>query len=125
MAGPFVDRTDIAGFNNSPEIHDGDPVDQVSNDAKIVGDKHVGKIRILPKRLKERHNLSLTDTSSAETASSKTTSFGSRIKARAMTTRWRWPPDIWCGYRVIIAPDRPTRSSIAAARSYALARPAT
>ena len=35
--------------------------------------------------------------SRAETASSQITSFGCRIIARAMPTRWRWPPDSSCG----------------------------
>ena len=34
-----------------------------------------------------------TDTSSAETGSSNTTSFGRSVSARAMPMRWRWPPE--------------------------------
>src|SRR5947207_3587945 len=33
------------------------------------------------------------DTSSADTGSSQTTRVGSMARARAMPTRWRWPPD--------------------------------
>ena len=37
--------------------------------------------------------------SSAETGSSATTNSGSRTIARAIATRWRWPPDSSCGKR--------------------------
>ncbi len=37
------------------------------------------------------------DTSSAETGSSQMISAGSMARARAMPTRWRWPPDSSCG----------------------------
>ena len=33
------------------------------------------------------------DRSSAETGSSQTISFGSSARARAIATRWRWPPE--------------------------------
>ena len=38
-----------------------------------------------------------TDLSSADTASSRMTSRGRSASARAMLTRWRWPPDSSCG----------------------------
>ena len=38
-----------------------------------------------------------TDLSSADTASSRITSRGRSASARAMLTRWRWPPDSSCG----------------------------
>ncbi|CFT99992.1 Protein of uncharacterised function (DUF1602) [Bordetella pertussis] len=37
-------------------------------------------------------------TSSAVVGSSAISSLGSRISAMAMTMRWRWPPESWCGY---------------------------
>ena len=37
------------------------------------------------------------ETSSAETGSSQTISFGSTASARAMPMRWRWPPENSCG----------------------------
>ena len=37
------------------------------------------------------------ETSSADTGSSQTISDGSMASARAMPTRWRWPPDSSCG----------------------------
>ncbi|EAU48510.1 hypothetical protein R2601_03018 [Salipiger bermudensis HTCC2601] len=38
-----------------------------------------------------------TETSSAEVGSSRNSTSGSRISARAIATRWRWPPESWCG----------------------------
>jgi hypothetical protein len=37
------------------------------------------------------------DTSSAVVGSSATISLGSAASARAITTRWRMPPENWCG----------------------------
>ena len=37
------------------------------------------------------------ETSSAETGSSQTISFGRRMMARAMPMRWHWPPENSCG----------------------------
>ena len=40
------------------------------------------------------------ETSSAETGSSATTSFGFSAMARATPMRWRWPPENSCGKRL-------------------------
>ena len=37
------------------------------------------------------------ETSSAVVGSSATMSLGSAASAKAMTTRWRMPPENWCG----------------------------
>ena len=41
-----------------------------------------------------------TETSSAETGSSHTISFGLTDSARATPMRWRWPPENSCGKRL-------------------------
>ncbi|MCP9947394.1 hypothetical protein LUX33_02175 [Actinomadura madurae] len=51
------------------------------------------------------------DTSSADTASSHTMSFGRSASARAMPTRWHCPPDSSCRCRDPCSADSPTRSS--------------
>ena len=38
-----------------------------------------------------------TETSSAETGSSQTITFGLSASPRAMPIRCRWPPENWCG----------------------------
>ena len=40
------------------------------------------------------------ETSSAETGSSATISFGRSASARATPMRWRWPPENSCGKRL-------------------------
>ena len=52
-----------------------------------------------------------TDTSSAETGSSATRTSGSRARARAIATRWRWPPENWPGCASSARAESPTRSS--------------
>ena len=62
-------------------------------------------------------------TSRADTGSSSTTSRGSSTSARAMATRWRWPPDSSAGRRLVTDSARPTRSSQVTARRRCSARP--
>ena len=64
-----------------------------------------------------------TETSSAETGSSATSSSGSSASARAMLTRWRWPPENCRGWASSARGPRPTSSSSSRQRaSTALAR---
>ena len=65
------------------------------------------------------------ETSSADTGSSSTMSFGSTASARAMPMRWRWPPENSCGKRLTCSGARPTRSSssLHAALDVGLVRP--
>src|SRR5712692_5901429 len=57
------------------------------------------------------------ETSSAETGSSATISFGLTARARAIPMRWRWPPENSCGYRRRCSALRPTVSSRCTTRS--------
>ena len=54
-------------------------------------------------------------TSSDDTASSQMISAGLRATARAMATRWAWPPDSSRG-RLVLCPARPTSSSTSSTR---------
>ena len=60
-------------------------------------------------------------TSSAVVGSSAMSSLGSQASAIAIMTRWRMPPENWCGYSSTrsLARGRPTRSRTSTARSYA------
>ena len=40
------------------------------------------------------------ETSSEATGSSQTSTSGCIASARAIATRWRWPPENWCGKRL-------------------------
>ena len=44
-----------------------------------------------------RRTWACTITSSAVVGSSATSSFGSQASESAISTRWRWPPESWCG----------------------------
>ncbi len=57
------------------------------------------------------------ETSSAETASSSTRIFGSAASARAMATRWRWPPDSSRGSARASFSPSPTASSSSLVRA--------
>ena len=63
-------------------------------------------------------------TSSAVVASSAISSLGSEARAIAMTTRWRIPPESWCGYscRRCSGDGRRTSLSSSSARSRAAPR---
>ena len=57
-----------------------------------------------------------TERSSAEVGSSRTTSRGCRIIARAIAMRWRWPPENSCGKRLRPAGSSRTSAKACAAR---------
>ncbi|MNL77240.1 hypothetical protein D3C87_2033740 [compost metagenome] len=59
MPWPGIDRADIAGLDDAAEIHDGDPVNQVADDAQVMRDEHVGEVELLPKRPQQGDNLRL------------------------------------------------------------------
>ena len=63
--------------------------------------------------------------SSAVVGSSAISTLGSQASAIAIITRWRIPPENWCGKspRRLSAAGMPTRSSSAAARRRAARRP--
>lgn len=49
-----------------------------------------------------------TTTSSAVVGSSMISSRGRSATAMAMTTRWRMPPESWCGYAFSLPGSMPT-----------------
>ncbi len=65
------------------------------------------------------------ETSRAETGSSQMMSDGSTLRARAIPTRWRWPPLNSWGYRSMARADMPTRASSSSVRAAAAVRPRT
>ena len=70
----------------------------VPHDAEIVRDEEVGEARARCCKSASRFSTwAWIETSSAETGSSATSSFGDSISARAMAMRWRWPPENMCG----------------------------
>ncbi len=66
-----------------------------------------------------------TVTSSAVVGSSQTRSPGSLARAIATTTRWRWPPESWCGKALAVSAGsrRPTWPSNSSTRSHTACPP--
>ena len=86
-----------AGLDDAAEIHHGDAVGDVLHDREIVADEDVGEAEPVLQVTSRLRICARIETSSAETGSSHTISFGSTASARAMTMRWRWPPENSCG----------------------------
>lgn len=85
IAGPDLD--DLA------QIHHRDPVADPFDHRDVMADEQVGNARPVLDVEKRTTTCALTETSSAETDLSAMISLGSSISARAMQTRWRWPPE--------------------------------
>ena len=79
-------------LDDAAEIHDRDALAEMPHYRQVVGDEQVGKAEPFAHILKPLMTCAWIDTSSAETASSQTMNSGSKARARAIPTRWRWPP---------------------------------
>ncbi len=62
------------------------------------------------------------ETSSEATGSSQTSTSGRMASARAMATRWRWPPENWWGKRSAASAGRPTAANQRATSAFASPR---
>ena len=85
------------GLDDAAEIHHRDAVGDVLHHREIVRDEDVGEAEPLLQVRSRFRICARIDTSSADTGSSQTISFGSTASARAMAMRWRWPPENSCG----------------------------
>jgi hypothetical protein len=65
--------------------------------AEVVRDEQVGQAELGLQVGSRLMTWAWIDTSSADTGSSATTSFGFSASARAIAMRWRWPPENSCG----------------------------
>jgi hypothetical protein len=61
--------------------------------AQIVADEEVGEPNSSWRSMSRFRTCAWTETSRAETGSSATMTAGSSARARAMPSRWRWPPE--------------------------------
>ena len=97
----LVDR---ALLDDEPAVEDVDAVDDLPDDRKVVRDEEVARARTPRAASRKRFRIcAWTETSSAETGSSQTISFGSTASVRAIATRCRSPPDSAAGRRSRIA----------------------
>ena len=101
----------LADLDDAPAIHHRRRLANMGDHGEIVADQEKGDARLALRSLIRFNAWACTETSSADTGSSATTSFGRVISARAMAMRWRWPPENSCGYLAASAARRPTASS--------------
>ena len=66
----------------------------MGDDGEVVADHQEGQLAVAAAPASSRLSTSAcTEASSADVGSSSSRIDGSRISARAIATRWRWPPD--------------------------------
>lgn len=101
-----------AGFDDFTALHDIDAVGEIVDHRQVMGDEQVGQPQFLLDRAQQFQNAPCTDTSSADTASSRINSFGEVMSARAIATRRLLPAGHPPGRRSRNFSGRPTRSSM-------------
>ena len=112
-----------------PSVMTHDAVGHLAHDAEVVGDEQQRHAEARLQVFRSFRICAWMVTSSAVVGSSAISRSGSLASAMAIMTRWRWPPESWCGKassRVLgLGGGRPARSSSsvrarAAARGQAL-----
>ena len=97
VAGVGEDLLGGALLDDLASVHDGDGVRHLGHEGEVVGDEDHRKAELLAQLVEQVDDLLLHGHVEGGGGSSATTSFGSRVRAMAMSTRWRWPPDSSCG----------------------------
>ena len=115
--GAAITVAGVAALDDPPGIHDGDAVGDGADHGEIVRNEQIGDVLVALQVEQQLEDLAAHRTSSADTASSSTISAGLVAMARAIATRWRWPPEISWMARSARSGVRPTRSSKAAMRA--------
>ena len=111
MRGPFEQRRRRPCLDEAAVEHHRDVVAQMADDGEIVADEKKVTPASRCRSLIRLSTCAWIETSSADTGSSATTSFGRVTSARAMAMRWRWPPENSCGYLSASVATRPTARS--------------
>ena len=97
-AGVLRDGLAVAALDHPAGVHHQRLVGEVAGRRDVVGDVEDGEVAAGPRRSRSRlRTPSRIDTSSIDTGSSASSASGSAPSARAIATRWRWPPDSSCG----------------------------
>ena len=92
------DRRPRRAFHHAAGVHHRDLVGHFGDDAKIVRDQDDRHAGLLLQVAQQVRICACTVTSSAVVGSSAISRSGAQASAIAIITRWRMPPDIWCGY---------------------------
>ena len=98
---PAVDLVLVAELDHLPEVHHGDAVGDVAHHGQVVGDEEVGQAELGLQVAEQVDDLGLDRHVERGHRLVETSSFGPSASARAMPMRWRWPPENWCGYRLM------------------------
>ncbi len=105
------EATFLQRFNRLAAAHDEEALAHVVDHRKVVADEEVGQAALGAKTRQEVQDLGLDRGVEREVGSSRSRTDGSRISARAIAMRWRWPPESWCGRRKRKAGSSPTSDS--------------
>ena len=97
MQRPSEELVGGSDLDDPAEVHHRDPVGDVADDCEVVGDEDICQVELRFSSTRRFSTCDWIETSSAETGSSATTSFGRSTSARARPMRCRWPPLNWCG----------------------------
>ena len=100
MHGVLDDRVGAAVLDHRAAVDDVQlaAVADVAGGGHVVGDEQHRHAEPDPRRSRSSCRMpSRSETSIIDTASSATRTSGSTVRARAITTRWRMPPDSMCG----------------------------
>ena len=111
-------------LDDRPVGHEDDPVGGGAGEAHLVGDHDIVMPPLARSTMTSRTSLIISG-SSAEVGSSKSITFGSIARARAIATRCCWPPESWAGYFRPGWRRRPGRAAPGLASRVGLALPRT
>ena len=97
VAGALDHVARVALLDDPAEAHDRDAVAQLPRQRQVVGDEQQRQLARPLELEQDVQDLERIETSSIETGSSQTMPAGSSTSVEAIATRWRWPPESWCG----------------------------
>ena len=96
-AGDLVDLVARADLDDLAEVHHRHPIGDVADDGQVVGDEQVGQAELVLQLFEEVDDAGLDADVERRDRLVEDENFGSTASALAMPTRWRWPPENWCG----------------------------
>lgn len=97
MPGCAEQRNRVAFFDDLSKVHDCNAGCHVLDDGQVVADQQQRQSEFPLQVLQEIEICDCTETSSADVGSSQIITCGRVMRARAIATRWRWPPESWFG----------------------------
>jgi len=115
VGGLAEDSLNRALFDNRAEIHEGDIIAHITDDAEVVGDEQVGEMKGALEVDEEVEHLRLYGDIQSGGGFVEDEELGTEDDGAgdaAMPMRWRWPPLNSWGKRLVCSGFRPTRRII-------------